>query len=201
MSGQNKIQYHSVHLPRLSEGKVERWTDGKSVALVHDLLSQRLPSEYRTCDVLYADLPWQAGFAAYNKRAGVDDGRTYRDLMTKVSGMVLRETRPVVLVTGTHALKHLPKPAQQAPVRMPVASRQPALALIYGMELDPAWAGVAGLVDHLARRFGRVGDFCCGYGWSARAFARRGKTFVVSDYNPECIGYIAAHAAEWEAAQ
>lgn len=193
----NRLGYHSVHLPRITDTPAQRWTDGRSAALVHDVLALHLPPEFKPCDVLYADLPWQSGFAEYNERAGVDDRRTYRDFMTKVSGMVRRQSRPMVLVTGKHALKLLPEPTQVAPVRMPVANRQAAVAVIYRTKLDPTWIGTAGLLDALAQRFERVGDFCCGYGWSAKAFAKRGKAFTASDYNAECVGYIATHAPDW----
>jgi 2-polyprenyl-3-methyl-5-hydroxy-6-metoxy-1,4-benzoquinol methylase len=53
------------------------------------------------------------------------------------------------------------------------------------------------VIGHLARRYARVGDFCCGYGRTLRLFARHGKRFTGSDYNARCIGYIAEHAPEW----
>lgn len=192
------LAYHSVHQPRVSVAARARWTgDGGSVAFVHDVMAGSLPAEYDTCDVLYTDLPWRTGFDRYNARAGVDDGRTYEAFMAAVFTLVRAQNRPVVLVTGKHAVPLLPRASQKLPVRMPVANRQPALAYVYGAALRPDWDGTDQLLDRLAAMYQRVGDFCAGYGWSARAFARAGKTFVASDYNPECIGYIAAHAAEW----
>ncbi len=82
-------------------------------------------------------------------------------------------------------------------MRMPVAAKQPAVAYVYNAGFTPEWDGTDQLLDYLAARFDRVGDFCAGYGWVPRAFARAGKTFVASDVNPLCIGYIAAHAEEW----
>ena len=191
--------YHSVHAPRVPVEPCRRWEGGGSVALVHDVMAGPLPAEFEACDVLYADLPWRTGFDGYNGRAGVDDGRTYPAFMAAVSRVVEAQNRPVVLVTGRHALSMLPKPVQKLPVVMPVANRQPALALVYGCVLRCDWEDTAGLVARLATWYRRVGDFCCGYGQSARAFAAAGRRFVASDYNPECVGYIAQHADSWSA--
>lgn len=195
------LGYHSVYLPPVLVEPVERWTGGGSVAFVHDLMSGPLPAEYDRCDALYADLPWRAGFDRYNARAGVTDGRTYPEFMAAVKALVKEQARPVVLVTGQHARRLLPRAAQEIPLRMPVAHEQPAIAYVYNL----FWLG--GRVDlttqdiqaRLALAYDVVGDFCCGYGWSARTFTQAGKRFVASDYNPRCVGYIAAHAGEWVA--
>ena len=47
----------------------------------------------------------------------------------------------------------------------------------------------------LAARYSCIGDFCCGYGRTAKRFNEAGKRFVVSDYNPAWIGYM---AKEWQ---
>lgn len=80
---------------------------------------------------------------------------------------------------------------------MPVASRQEAVAYVYNAGFTTSWDGTGELLGYLAARFDRVGDFCAGYGWAPRAFTRAGGSFVASDINPQCIGYIAEHAAEW----
>lgn len=195
------IGYHSVHAPRVEVEPCQRWEGGGSLALVHDIMTGSLPVEFDSCDVLYADLPWRSGFNGYNTRAGVDDGRTYPAFMAAVSEVVRAQRRPVMLVTGRHALPLLPKPAQTLPVVMPVANRQPALALAYNCVFRPDWEDTAGLVARLATWYRRVGDFCCGYGQSARAFTAAGRHFVASDYNPECVGYIATHADTWRPAR
>lgn len=189
--------YHSVYLPPAGVRPRQRWEgrDG-SLAMVHDVLAGPLPDAYEDCDLLYADLPWRAGFPSYNQRAGVDDTRTYRQFLEAVTGVVRAARRPVVLVTGRHALSHLPTPTQILPVTMPVLG-QAAVTLLYNLVVADPWTTTTDALERLAGMYRRVGDFCCGYGASANAFVQVGRTFVVSDYNPECVGYVAAHADGW----
>ena len=191
------IGYHSVHLNPEPATPRNWWTDGASTAFVRDITRGQLPEEYGTCDMLYADLPWHSGYSRYLERAGAL-ATPWSIFMRHVHGVISTWQRPAVLVTGMHARRHLPTAAQELPVRMPVAGRQRAVAYVYNAGFTPAWDGTDKLLAYLAARFGRVGDFCAGYGWAPRAFTRAGGSFVASDINPLCIGYIAAHAAEWK---
>jgi hypothetical protein len=187
--------YHSAHKPTADAPPRRRWTDGSSIAFVHDILRKPLPADYDTCDVLYADPPWQVGFGTFNERAGVDDERTYRDFTTALSRLIDGESRPIYLVTGRHALKALPDPAQVLPTRL---NEDASVIVAYNVKRTRRSFGEARELLHaLAVEHERVGDFCCGYGSAPRAFRRQGKTFVASDLNPSCIGYIAGHAASW----
>jgi hypothetical protein len=187
--------YHSAHKPTVEAAARKRWTDGSSIAFVHDIIHKTLPADYDSCDVLYADPPWQMGFTAFNQRAGVDDGRTYRDFMAALSRLIGAETRPLYLVTGRHALKSLPDPAQVLNTRL---NEDASVIVAYNTPRTRRSFGEAReLLRALATEYERVGDFCCGYGSAPRAFRRQGKTFVASDINPQCIGYIAKHAAGW----
>lgn len=190
------IAYHSVHLDPESAEPRNWWTDGTSYAFVRDVTRGQLPDEYTACDILYADLPWRSGYDRYKARAGVT-APPWPAFMRHVSEHINGWRKPAVLVTGGHARSHLPRASQELPVRMPVAGRQQAIAYIYNAGFTPEWDGTDQLLDYLAARFGRVGDFCAGYGWAPRAFTRAGGSFVASDINPLCIGYIAEHAAEW----
>lgn len=49
----------------------------------------------------------------------------------------------------------------------------------------------------LARKYKKVGDWCCGYGYSGRVFLSQGREAVLSDYNAKCIGYIANNYQTW----
>lgn len=197
-----KLAYHSVHLdPEPAEPR-DWWTDGESVAFVrdvsavHDTPAHRLPAEYDSCDLLYADLPWRSGYSRYVDRAGAETV-SWSTFMTIVGWKLAAWNKAAVIVTGIHARRFLPPAAQELPVRMPVAGRQQAIAYVYGAGFTPEWDGTDELLTYLAARFERVGDFCAGYGWAPRAFARAGRSFVASDINPQCVGYIAEHAAEW----
>lgn len=191
--------YHTSLKPPLTGIEpCTRWKESESfAAFVWDIMAGPLPPRYSKCDVLYADLPWQDGFDEFNRRAGVNGGRTYRGFMAAVSAVVeAQRYRPVYLVTGRHALKYLPDPDQTFSLRL---DETPSLAIAYNVKHVGRSFGVADeLLRYLARQHERVGDFCCGYGRSGRIFRRAGRAFTLSDVNAECIGYIAAHAAEWQ---
>jgi hypothetical protein len=166
------------------------------VAFVHDLMTGPLPDAYRECDVLYADLPWKSGFDEFNRRAGVDDGRTYADFLAAVDTLVHQSGRPAVLTTGKHALGVL-QPDATAPVALSWLNRQPGTAALYGLNPPDLPDTTHQLLHWLARRYDCAGDFCCGYGLTGRVFAAARKRYVLSDHNPACIGQIAATAATW----
>lgn len=189
------MTYHSaMWQPAYDGGEARRHESAAGVAFVHDVIADPLPDEYAECDVLYTDLPWRTGFAEFNERAGVGDGRTYRAFLEAV-GWIVREARcPVVLVTGKHALPHLPSPDSVADVTL---NGQPAIAACYRLTLAPWLRDTWEVLRWLAFRFECVGDFCCGYGRSAQVFAESGKRYVASDYNPACIGRIAEQADGW----
>lgn len=190
--------YHSQLAPPVASRPADRYALGDSVAFRYDLtdvLSNKygeLPEEYRGCDILYSELPWRNGMDAFNERAGMSV--TYADFMAAVSRVVLTTPDiPVILVTGRHALSRLPEPSQVLTTSL---NADPAVALLYNTRTKPVNTATE-LITRIADRFDRVGDFCCGYGRTLRIFHRVGGTFVGSDYNASCIGYIADHAEGW----
>jgi hypothetical protein len=189
--------YHGAHKPTVNAPAVQRWEGGGCVAFVHDLMSSpALPGEYVDCDVLVADLPWQVGFETFNQRAGLTDGRSYASFMARVSEIVEATTVPVYLVTGKHALPKLPTPDVALPMRL---NEDEAVAYGYrpGGEADGGYGVTQEFLYALAQRYAVAGDFCCGYGRTGRFFLRSGKRAVLSDFNAQCIGYIAEHADAW----
>ena len=157
------------------------------VAFVNDLLCGPLPDEYAACDVFYADLPWPAGFAEFERRTGLAPGRSYGEFMAAVSRIINTVPRPILLTAGKLALRHLPKPAAIVSSKLNGAA---CLVMTYHSDIQPGSTDTVALLEWLAERFQCIGDFCCGYGRAGRIFAKHGKRFVMSDYNSECIGYI-----------
>ena len=191
--------YHGAHKPPVEAPAVDRWEGAGCTAFVHDIVTApSLPAEYTGCDVLVTDLPWQKGYETFNERAGITDDRTYADFMAAVSTIVEATTVPLYLVTGRHALPKLPKPDVELPMRL---NEDDAFAFGYrpGDEADGRHGVAPEFLHALAQRYDRAGDFCAGYGRTARFFLRSGKRAVVSDFNPRCIGYISLHATSWMA--
>ena len=191
------VAYHGAHKSTVAASPVQRWEGAGCLAFVHDLMSApTLPGEFLICDVLVTDLPWRIGYETFNRRAGVIDGRTYGTFMTRVSEIVESTSVPLYLITGKHALRHLPAPDCALFMRL---NEDDALAIGYrpGGEVERSYGVSQEFLAELARRYDVAGDFCAGYGRTARFFLRAGKRAVMSDYNARCIGYIAEHAASW----
>lgn len=189
--------YHGAHKPPVDAPSMDRWVGPRCTAFVYDLMAApTLPGEFGRCDVLVTDLPWQVGFETFNKRAGVADGRTYVAFMARVSELVESTQAPLYLVTGRHALVKLPAPDVVLPMRL---NEDEAVAVGYrpGGEADGHYGVAPEFLHALALSYGVAGDFCCGYGRTARFFLRSGKQAVMSDINPTCIGYIARNATSW----
>lgn len=191
------VDYHGAHKPPVKAPPMDRWEGAGCLAFTHDLMTApTLPAEFVICDVLVTDLPWQKGYETFNDRAGVDDGRTYASFMDRVAEIVESTAVPLYLITGRHALPKLPKPDALLPMRL---NEDDAVAISYrpGDETNSSYGVAPEFLHALAQRYDVAGDFCAGYGRTARFFLRSGKQAVMSDFNPSCIGYIAEHAPTW----
>lgn len=192
-----RADYHGAHKTTVDVDPVQRWQGERCVAFVHDLLSsQVLLVEYATCSVMVTDLPWKRGFDTFNQRANIADGRTYEQFMARVAEFAETTDVPLWLVTGRHALNYLPKPDAALSMRL---NEDDALAIGYrpGSEVERSYGVTQEFLHELAQRYTVAGDFCAGYGRTGRFFLRAGGSAVLSDVNPQCIGYIAAHAGSW----
>jgi len=164
-----------------------------SRGFTHDL-QKRLPGSYQACDVVYADLPWRHGLAEFDRRAG--SHTDWRRLMQGVDIALADLKCPVLLTGGRNHAKLLPRPQQELQT---VLHKGGVRLFVYNAVLDlQDGLTVMQVLGWLAERFSVAGDFCCGYGNTARVFAQAGKRFVVSDHNARCIGYIAEQAEAWE---
>lgn len=187
--------YHSAltsPLPGLAP--LDRWErQGIGRVFVHDIM-RGLPDQYDAADVLYADLPWGHGFASFYERAGHNDPPVrYEEWLYQLNRTIVASHRPAVLIHGRNAMRYL---GGWASIGTKL-NGAPAIATIYGRPGPLMGDSTQGIVEQLAERFECIGDFCCGYGRALRQFKEAGRTFVGSDINPECIGYVATHAEGW----
>lgn len=194
------MSYHSALTKPLEVAPCNFFQVGESIAFVHDI-RRGLPTDFDPCDVFYTDLPWQGGFLVFEARTkavlaaeyaklGVttrEPQTTYPDFLRSVGEVIRRSSKPMVLVTGRRSMPFLPEPSF---VYSSSLNGAPAVALCYSLKLQDGRSATK-ILSELASRFHCVGDFCCGYGRTARTFHAAGKRFIVSDYNPRCIGQIA----------
>jgi hypothetical protein len=171
---------------------IERFEGRSGIAFRADLFGD-LPGEYLKADVIYAEIPWKDGFTIFNERAQKNFDMRYEDLLSRVKAWVDALNKPTIILCGKLALRHL-QPKEISFTKIRGAN---ALACLWNY---PTWEGIKisdEIMRDLSQSFNTVGDFCCGYGRTGRAFVRANKRYILSDYNGECIGYIAQNESQW----
>lgn len=194
----DKIPYHSA----LKQGKGEEaeplqgvHTDAQgNTCFVWDVTTPDIPEAYLTCDLIYAEPSWPGGLERFDARAGVKTD-SYAAYAGAIASFIERLNKPTVMFVGANALRHTPPPDFTVS------------AILNGNKVQAAfWNGAFAtgnsnqeIIRNLAKRYDRVGDFCCGYGTTGRLFMEAGKTCVLTDYNANCCGYIAQEMKGWGA--
>lgn len=200
--------YHTAIFPEQpGEAMASRVEVGDSVVVQHDIFLP-LPKEFARCDVLYAEPAWRPSFDEFNRRAGVTGDRTYKEYMSAIAKRIRETTVPVFLVVGPAMRKLVDSPTSQFPIFVEGPKATAYCFVYHRAYADPAARVQAGhawgitqtqLLQALSREYRCVGDFCAGYGYTARVWAGEGLPFVMSDYNAKCVAYIGAHAPNWYA--
>lgn len=185
------IPYHSA----LKGTKIEqaeplnRFELNGSIALVHDIFDP-VPSDFDQCDFFYQEPPYPAGVKVFDQRVNIA-GRTYADLASHISNFILNTDKPVVMPMSKTVLKHYPTTTQTIEVDFvhSKGGQKTTLAIWNTYIGSPKTTDEA--LHTLLDTYDCVGDLFCGYGHTAYIAHQRNKKFVVADYNPLCIGFIA----------
>lgn len=178
--------YHTALAPEpFKLPSLDRVEFRDGVAIRHDLFSGSLPDEFQECDVLYAELPWRKGFTEFERRVDPNLERDYHAFLDRVRSTIEVAGKPAVIITGRHAVKRL------APQWSGVANLNGEDMLAISWNCGPISGSTPEILDMLAMKYDCLGDFCCGYGSTAKAARKNGKRFVISDFNGSCIRYIA----------
>lgn len=192
--------HHSALHPEQSRWTCDRFEHKGSIAFVHDVVVSRgrLPREYAPCDVIYTEMAWRPGYARFLDRAQAP-ASTFAQYLTSLNTVVSGLTIPVCVVTGKSLVRYFPQPTQRLDIFFPdtLHKKGQCVALVYRMTITHAVRETLDVLTEIAGRFNCVGDPCCGYGNTGRAFAEAGRRFVLSDFNARCIGWIAQHASLW----
>lgn len=187
--------YHSAQLPQVGAKPRQACADG--LVFVHDLLSSTtLPGQYAGVSAIYADLPWAQGFATFNKRAGISDGRTFAEFLDHLDKLAADADRPVFLVTSPTGAGYLSSRRYPITLDRPGAKDVKATVVAYNT-VAPLERTTSKLIERLCRDEASVGDFCCGYGTTVRSARRWNTPFVASDYSAEAVGYVCANYRRW----
>lgn len=189
-----KSAYHTFRRPPLPPKPLHTFTHQKCFGIVNDLIENKtLPKQFATCDVFYSEMPFRAGFPIFEERArsGHADQRTYEDLLEgarRAVNFFLERKIPGCVICSKKDMKALPDPGRVIGVDLNGYGESMAIYGDIPERIDNETNET--FIHGLASYFNRIGDFTCGYGIAPRIFFSRGKTFVASDYNPDCIGHL-----------
>ena len=183
------MKYHSAlksikYFESLEETNYFKIKD--SVAFHHDVInSDSLPKEYDNCDVLYSEPSWSGGIEKFDTRANTKT--TYDSYANAINNIIEKKNIPIFLIVGVKDSKKLIKPDECHETKIHNA---PARLNVYNWNYKGSLKNNYSIINHLSNYFNCVGDFSCGYGNTGEIFLRNNKSFVMSDYNKKCIGYI-----------
>jgi len=191
MKKQKKNYHSALTQPLKIEKELSYYGNNGNFVIKRDIC-KGLPEEFRLCDVIYSEPSWLMGYEKFLSRASTE-GSDYKKYIESISGIIKKTNKPIWIVTGRHALKHFPIPHHSQEIKL---FHHDAFLLGWNdRSLD--WTDFGSikttdnLLEILSDTYDRVGDFCCGYGNTARAFLNKGKEFVMSDINGKCVYYIA----------
>jgi hypothetical protein len=157
--------------------------------MCHNVLDQ-LPSEFLECDILYAEPAWRAGIKKFNERAGASVD--FKEYVLSIRRIIEESDVPVVLNWGANETKQMPPPSMA--YKSKLWNISDCVFSVYNLGVQwPMFDSTESFLEWAAKRleFECIGDFCCGYGNSGKIFKNYGKRFVMSDYDQQCVGYIA----------
>lgn len=164
-------------------------------------------------DVLYADIPWQAGWEVFLDRSKAADpgsvlhvSESYRGFVATVDRMARAHAIFGGLAVIVGSTSTVGGRWMHSDLTFPcILNGAPAAAAVYSASV-PDWLreacprrvhDTAEVLQLLAAHCRGVWDPCCGYGRTGRVFQQAGKRWWLTDINPVCIGRIAQAAADW----
>lgn len=175
------------------------WQDARgNVAKQWDIFDG-VPNEALTCDVIYADLPWHAGYSEFNRRAGASTAQSYAAFLAAADALALERAVAGVAVFwimgNRDALAHM-HPQSRIQVSL---NKAKATAAVYGEPRILPFPGedTSAFLARLALAYERVFDPCAGFGRAGRIFAQAGKRYTLTDHNGACIRRISEDAPSW----
>jgi hypothetical protein len=167
------------------------YTDQVTV-LLHNIENGYL-KEFDKCDVLYSNPAWKAGYEIFMNKANqaLSDFNTY---VKAICDFIDKSGSPAILIIGKADSKiyekYLLDKDQIKFINIYWETHNAeayVLAYKFG-RLD--FKTDIDIKQYISDTYNCVGDFCCGYGDVTNYFYKKGKSFVVSDINENCLAYI-----------
>ena len=187
--------YHSALTePEKVKGELELFEIKDSIAFCNDITICHYPRIFEKCDLIYSELAWKSGIEEFNKRA--DKKVSFKDYSKAICKLIKEFDKPIFLITGFCDVSFYPIPNDIFKTNL---NGSECAILVYNCSilfnpeiLQQVKSDSNRLLDLLSKFecYKTVGDFNCGYGKIGLEFYKKGKNFVMSDYNKKCIYQI-----------
>ena len=172
---------------KVYEGEGATWVKThKGIIVRHDVTSTEIPTFFQNADVMYSEPAWPSGLKVFNKRAGREiSADDYYDGLNRI---IARIQSPAVLVCGKSVANKLKGYSQVIDTKL---NGDKCVAYLWNIKIPKEYRSHEMLIlKYLAEHYETILDPCCGYGRAGEEFTRRGKKFIMSDYDAGCIGYL-----------
>lgn len=186
--------YHSALKKQLIiNNELTEYSKAKSYVFQWDL-TKGIPDIYKQCDLIYVEPSWSQGYDIFQKRCNDSiDRSNYLDYMIEISRYVNSALHPVYIILEKKIQYLFKQPSEKILVNL---HNYKSDLLIFNDNLNIDNLNITNLTNYniiniLAEKYNLVGDFCCGYGNTAKVFREHNKNFICSDINAKCVYYIA----------
>ena len=166
------------------EGTIEFMND-RVHAYVHNI-HDGYDDRWSSADVIYTEPAWRTGYAKFMRSAG-QSPEGYDEYLDDIRRACLKFGKPAYVVAGKSMLRTL-KPHFSYPVKLSEHGCD-AYICVYNFEDLTEDETNTALIRRLCGTYKTICDINCGCG-NLLAFANPDNSFIFSDVNAECIGYI-----------
>ena len=158
----------------------------KGIIVNHDVTNATIPPFFYDADVIYSEPAWLSGLKVFNKRAGKNV--TAEDYYNGINKIINSVKVPAVLVCGKSISKRLSGYTSVINTKL---NGDKCVAYLFNLKIPKEYQPTEMLIlQYLSKRFNKVLDPCCGYGRAGDEFVKQNKSFIMSDYDKGCIGYL-----------
>lgn len=191
-----RIPFHSAitSVPVHPAQPVEEYESANITAFRHDIERDDIARLDRfTPDFIYIEPPFPRGYRVFNARVNKRDALGW-DNMIRAAVAFIKRKRVPAYIAGDESFTRLM--AGSIPVDIvsscdSVRGIKNPRSIAFCFNTRPTGAdSTLQLMDSLMAQHAVGMDFFCGYGILGRYALKHGKRAVLSDINPQCIGFI-----------
>jgi hypothetical protein len=171
--------------------------DPDVTGLLFDIEKDEIPEQFYECNFLYSDLPWRQGYKVFNDRVGAS-GTSYEIFLTNAFLVAYKLGIPFFFTAEKSVGRTIAMafPNQRLYVSKIFFEPHNTVCNLYSNILVSEHPTLqycqttSELIRQCLTLYGKGLDFACGYGNIVIEAIKLNIPVVVSDFNPNCLGYI-----------